>query len=309
MNRLVLIGNGFDLAHKLNTSYAHFIEWYLKKRIQGFHGLLAPISNDILCTFEDIHGEVWNVNAFNGISLTFGYNINHFTYGLQVYEYLSQHPGKYKIIPSDLFKRIIVGVQSKTWAGIEQDYYDILKEYAFRDKNVNPADPPIKALNQQLRFVQEKLIEYLKEVCAQKPAKIHSVEAAMYAPLKKADMSIQGEKELENHIKHWKDVTQKDSLPIEMQIDKYGWDYDRSMSQVHIWQALPERNTVPDAFSLPDDIMFLNFNYTDTVQLYIKPRYQQLENHIHQQPTQMFYSFSNLKLGFLCLLYVHRIYI
>lgn len=28
MNRLVLIGNGFDLAHGLKTKYEHFIDWY-----------------------------------------------------------------------------------------------------------------------------------------------------------------------------------------------------------------------------------------------------------------------------------------
>ncbi|QVJ80904.1 MULTISPECIES: AbiH family protein [Prevotellaceae] len=28
MNRLVLIGNGFDCAHGLRTKYEHFISWY-----------------------------------------------------------------------------------------------------------------------------------------------------------------------------------------------------------------------------------------------------------------------------------------
>ena len=28
MNRLILIGNGFDLAHGLKTSYNDFINWY-----------------------------------------------------------------------------------------------------------------------------------------------------------------------------------------------------------------------------------------------------------------------------------------
>ena len=28
MNRIVLIGNGFDLAHGLKTSYKNFIDWY-----------------------------------------------------------------------------------------------------------------------------------------------------------------------------------------------------------------------------------------------------------------------------------------
>ena len=31
MNRLILIGNGFDLAHGLKTGYNDFIIWYLKK--------------------------------------------------------------------------------------------------------------------------------------------------------------------------------------------------------------------------------------------------------------------------------------
>ena len=28
MNRLVIIGNGFDIAHGLKTSYMDFINWY-----------------------------------------------------------------------------------------------------------------------------------------------------------------------------------------------------------------------------------------------------------------------------------------
>lgn len=31
MNRLVIIGNGFDLAHDMKTSYKSFIEWYFKQ--------------------------------------------------------------------------------------------------------------------------------------------------------------------------------------------------------------------------------------------------------------------------------------
>lgn len=32
MNRLVIIGNGFDLAHGLKTGYKDFIDWYWDKR-------------------------------------------------------------------------------------------------------------------------------------------------------------------------------------------------------------------------------------------------------------------------------------
>ena len=52
MNRLVLIGNGFDLAHGLKTSYADFINWYWEQ--WGMHLLTAStqIESDELCYFE-----------------------------------------------------------------------------------------------------------------------------------------------------------------------------------------------------------------------------------------------------------------
>lgn len=31
MNRLIIVGNGFDLAHGLKTSYEDFLLWLLKK--------------------------------------------------------------------------------------------------------------------------------------------------------------------------------------------------------------------------------------------------------------------------------------
>ena len=40
MNRIILIGNGFDMAHGLKTSYEDFIKWYWTKRVYGFRGLL-----------------------------------------------------------------------------------------------------------------------------------------------------------------------------------------------------------------------------------------------------------------------------
>lgn len=34
INRLILVGNGFDLSHGLKTRYNDFILWYLKTRIK-----------------------------------------------------------------------------------------------------------------------------------------------------------------------------------------------------------------------------------------------------------------------------------
>lgn len=49
MNRLVIIGNGFDMAHGLKTSYMNFINWYWDQRVYGFIGNTTNVSQDCLC--------------------------------------------------------------------------------------------------------------------------------------------------------------------------------------------------------------------------------------------------------------------
>lgn len=68
MNRIILIGNGFDLAHGLPTRYEDFITWYWEKRVDSFTGNLTPISEDCLCSIRmtsDNYNRRWNVFAFN----------------------------------------------------------------------------------------------------------------------------------------------------------------------------------------------------------------------------------------------------
>ncbi|MBQ9507830.1 MAG: hypothetical protein IJP65_06790 [Bacteroidales bacterium] len=46
MNRIILIGNGFNLAHGLKTSYADFIDRYWNERVKGFYATISNISDD-----------------------------------------------------------------------------------------------------------------------------------------------------------------------------------------------------------------------------------------------------------------------
>lgn len=58
MNRLILIGSGFDLAHGLKTSYKDFIFWYLDQCFEkaGIY-VNSPLHNDefIQITVMDHH--------------------------------------------------------------------------------------------------------------------------------------------------------------------------------------------------------------------------------------------------------------
>lgn len=52
MNRLVLIGNGFDMAHGLKTSYMDFINWYWAQRLNALLTEHSAISQYCLCKLE-----------------------------------------------------------------------------------------------------------------------------------------------------------------------------------------------------------------------------------------------------------------
>jgi AraC-like DNA-binding protein len=52
MNRLVIIGNGFDMAHGLKTSYMDFINWYWERRLNAMLTEDSAVSEDCLCKLE-----------------------------------------------------------------------------------------------------------------------------------------------------------------------------------------------------------------------------------------------------------------
>ena len=52
MNRIIIIGNGFDLAHGLPTSYESFIKWYQNEWVKKLKNCYENKSSDELCEFQ-----------------------------------------------------------------------------------------------------------------------------------------------------------------------------------------------------------------------------------------------------------------
>ena len=59
MNRLVLIGNGFDLAHNQPTSYRDFINWYWDGRFENLRKNFTPVSEAALCKLTVTASPAW----------------------------------------------------------------------------------------------------------------------------------------------------------------------------------------------------------------------------------------------------------
>lgn len=157
MNRIILIGNGFDLAHGLKTSYADFINWYWDKWGERLKTSSNRVESDELCSFKlkdfvEVHSWylVWDFLLYKRKP--------------QPYQPWSAHDAVVEAkqngdickltFQSDFFKEICQQVEEKKWVDIENIYYSHLCK--------NGTDP--KLLNEQFSIIRKKLIEYLTEV-------------------------------------------------------------------------------------------------------------------------------------------------
>lgn len=128
MNRLVLIGNGFDLAHGLKTSYADFIYWYWEQRRNHLvNESNLKISEDLLCKIECLEYESWFVALMYDMELK---NSD----GKALYDYIIQSDS-YKKEFSPFFERILKSIETKGWVDIENEYYELLKDYILKSNN------------------------------------------------------------------------------------------------------------------------------------------------------------------------------
>ena len=247
MNRLVIIGNGFDMAHGLKTSYMNFINWYWDKRIDAFAGNTTKVSEDCLCklTIKDgTYVNCWNVFTFEQ---SYFRDIigNRICSGYEVIKELKKHPEVFLIDYSPFFDRIMTSFETKRWVDIENDYYYMLKKGI---GEIPPIDYTIEELNEQLGFLQEKLVEYLHTM--EKDRFKEEIERAIIDFFDPADFSSEGRK---------------------MASDNLGLDI-KTFAEV--------RNDYEAQHKLvPERIMLLSFNYTATAKMY--DNFNIVHNYIH----------------------------
>lgn len=235
MNRLIIIGNGFDIAHGLKTSYMDFINWYWDKRIDAFVGNTTKISEDCLCKLSintDADLSCWNVLAFEN-SYFRDIRGNRKCSGYDVIKELQDNPDIFSVDFTPFFGTILQSIETRGWVDIENDYYQLLK------KCTENADYgySVKELNDQLAFLQDKLIEYLRTISTNRH--IEELHNAMIEFFDPADFSTEGKKKaLEN-------------MGLE----------NTNLEEI-------QNNFEEQKKLRPERIMLLSFNYTATAKMY-----------------------------------------
>lgn len=168
MNDLYLIGNGFDLAHGLKTSYNDFLLWYLndffKKSFRKDH------HEDDLLKIDRLGAHYNLPDDFNSVKDIFQ-KLNDLSYKLK-----ANH---------DFFGRIIENYRDYKWVDIEYEYYMALVEI-YRDmekSNVLRSDfhfSRVKPLNDCFETIKIKLVEYLHSIEISSDLKNKHIEEILF---------------------------------------------------------------------------------------------------------------------------------
>ena len=283
MNRLVLIGNGFDLAHGLKTSYKNFIDWYWNKVLYELSLCSEKVWSDQLCTFIiKSNNYTWHSFMFNSVSTLNPPN------GSEVICDILNDKENFEVKFLTLFGRIIKSIETKKWVDIENDYYSLLY-----DPIQIKEDKSLKELNEQLDYIKKLLAEYLLVVqngALSKSIINKDLKDKMFAPIKLCEIAVSAQDSLRFFVKNRladpefniKDLYERWdkewNLTINSEKSKQIKNFEEILKYIGIDEFTDEE--IPDDFLFPHNMMLLNFNYTEIADQYIKNSIFEV-NHIH----------------------------
>ena len=140
MNRLILVGNGFDLAHGLKTSYKDFIDDFWKNQIEEIKKFIKTNKSE---NFENTFIEIVYPKRLpqNLDSKNFKELINDLKY---------YHA---KLFFKNNFLEILTEKYIDNWIDIENEYYNELK----KSKNIDE-------LNSNFREIKQLLTDYINKI-------------------------------------------------------------------------------------------------------------------------------------------------
>lgn len=147
MNRLIIIGNGFDIASGLESNYSQFILWYLKKCLS----IENRLNESNLIKFSNINETIIKPIIEDSSS------ISDFFIRIKA----NQIKFEFFDIRIGFIKRIIDDVSIKKWVDIETLYFNFLLKLKESNEVEEAKNGLIEKLNKIMTIMSENLEEYL----------------------------------------------------------------------------------------------------------------------------------------------------
>ena len=259
INRLVLVGNGFDLAHGLKTSFFDFINYcafkiieYIDKQYQNKSYIFADhatISKKIV--FKKNKHSPYSINSINFqkfIELIKPQHNSSIPY-IEKYKAICEQciieiekedisNSFIKLVSNSFFKIIVYNSTNQNWAGIEKDFYDaLLTSSLIKPTSGYSSVKNIDNLNENFEEIINCLEEYL-----------------LYAQ----NTEININSNLLGYLK--KDIFSHEVIN----------NFSVKINRISMWDVFhDEFKFEPKSLGI-NKTLFLNFNYTNLVKEYIK---------------------------------------
>lgn len=254
MNKLVIVGNGFDLAHGLPTSYKDFIDDFWKN-------LRLRYEDDQIKELVYVEPNNYGILECAEIKcyLTFKNSLRKYTQ-----EYSESHLDENKMIltrskngivggrkitlfkfQSNFFFSIHQRMDNVNWVDIENEYYRILKECAKKEDLAE-----LKKLNKEFEEVKRLFENYLNENIFRKYDFNQPLSAQEFLHYFEYKLGWIGGKSIAEYQKEFK--VQKDTNEINYLQFEFSKQLKKEYSQ----------------FTLSN--CFLTFNYTPSLTAYIR---------------------------------------
>ena len=251
MNRIILIGNGFDLAHNMKTSYKEFLLFYwdsLLKEVKKHAG--EP-------KFDTLDFLIIDVPSNNNYDNTYESFFNQLNYS-----------GSRIIFHNHFLKRITEKSHLNNWVDIENEYYLSLKEIINKPER-SPYNK-VEELNREFNQIKVKLIEYLLSIETDFDKEFNNLHLKseignkIYSPFNLKDftedvLNTIVENEYNKSLKEESEYINMESVPS---------NSDSINKKKEIRNELLEENAYESIDLLPKRILFLSFNYTSTDLIY-----------------------------------------
>jgi hypothetical protein len=282
MNRIVLIGNGFDLAHGLLTSYKDFIDDYWNDVFNEIYGEYEQWQHQTYGTpprlepYEDsfVNFQIIARKVIKAKEVLPSYESQDPYSDLCrfIEEYNNSNYGttislKFK---NQFFEHISNLRSLKNWVDIENEYYRLLTQQCVSIRSIYD---DAKQLNADFRKLEIKLIAYLTKIQNEHISddlKNNEIENLLFEPFNLQDISNSGlgllldnigfevaelpggmsgeeiEEEMKNHPEYSFMRTEKEAY--------------REMIKTKLLNGKLKE------FTFPNRALFLNFNYTNTAE-------------------------------------------
>lgn len=267
MNKLVIVGNGFDLAHGLPTSYKHFIDDFWKnigtqidsekiKKIIEVNGDRNSLRflHDKFSNFEEFQENIVKYENHPFI------NIRYDPTTIRVYH--KSNPGRIFFSIKNEFFRNLNTKSLTNWVDIEHEYYKLLK-VILKSTSIDLKSKKKQVLKLNVEFEQIKNL-FEKYLIQNISPRIDNMEIPKLSDrfFDSFDMEFLTEKtskhkiEFENHKSEFPREDWSSILKYQSNFKLYNTDIGEG------------KRALENLSEIIFHTVFLNFNYTDTITKY-----------------------------------------